>query len=392
MSSTIRLADIFRASFGEYLHRYGPLPPEHYQAANAIMNCRTEKLGAHQYECDTCHGQEVHFHSCRNRHCPRCQGYASMQWVQDRVDELLPVSYFHAVFTIPAELNPFVLRNKRVCYAIMFHAVHDTLQQLASQDKWLGALIGSISVLHTWGQTLVDHPHLHCIIPAGGLQAANARWKHCRNNFLFPVAVIQKVYRGKFMEYFKEAVKTKEIEFHGALKEYESPEKLAAVISVLYRKEWVVFIKPPFLSPQHVLQYLGRYTHRVAISERRIISCRNGRVTFSYTDYAHGSTRKTMTVSAVEFIRRFLLHILPKGFMRIRSFGLFANRGRADRLALCRKILGMAAAIIKKTAPWWQSVLSRTGKNPLLCPHCKKGMLRLVMVLWPHQRSEWLLN
>ena len=384
MSATIRLSDIFNASFGAFLHRYGPQPAEYYRAANAIMNCRTEKLGAHTYECGNCHEQEVHFHSCRNRHCPRCQGYASMQWVQDRMNELLPVCYFHAVFTVPAELNPFILRNKRICYAIMFRAVNDTLQQLAAQDKWLGALIGVIAVLHTWGQTLTDHPHLHCIIPAGGLRDDNTRWKHCRNNFLFPVAVVQKIYRGKFMEYFKEAIKKKEIEFHGVLKALEPPEKHAGIIDTLYRKEWVVYIKPPFVSPGHVLNYLGRYTHRVAISEKRIIAFKNGMVTFSYTDYAHGSERKTMTLTAVEFIRRFMLHILPKGFMRIRSFGLFANRGRTERIARCKRLLGVLhASFEEKVIPWWQSVLVRTGKNPLQCPRCKTGMLQLIMILRP---------
>ena len=388
MSTIIRIADILKAAFPEYLRRYGPLPPQHYRAVNAIINCRTETLGYHAYCCSSCNESQIHFHSCRNRHCPRCQGYASMQWVQARVGEMLPVSYFHAVFTIPAELNPFALRNKNTIYSILYRAVNDTLQQLAGQRKWLGAQIGCIAVLHTWGQTLADHPHLHCIIPAGGLQSTVGRWKHCRNNFLFPVPVIQKIYRGKFMEYFKDAIEKGDIQFHGKLKELQPQQIFNPLLDALYRKDWVVYIKPSFASPEAVLNYLGRYSHRVAISEKRILKFENGKVTFGYTDYANGNQRKTMTLSAVEFIRRFLLHVLPHRFMRIRHFGIFANRGRTARIALCRKLLGIQAQAQKVSMLWWESVLERTGIHPLLCPECGNGILELVMVISPRRR--WL--
>ena len=392
MSSIIRLADILTASFGDYLNKYGPLPLGHYRAVNAIMKCRTEALGHHQYECENCHESQTHFHSCRNRHCPRCQGYASMQWVQSRVNEMLPVSYFHAVFTVPSELNPFVLRNKKVMYSMLFSAVKNTLLQLASQEKWLGARIGFTAVLHTWGQALMDHPHLHCIIPAGGLRNKDGRWKHCKNDFFAPVAVMQQVYRGKFMELFRLAVSRQEIKFHGILQEYEILGKLEELTGSLYRKTWVVYIKPSFASPQGVLSYLGNYTHRIAISEKRILSFQGGKVTFAYTDYRDESKRKTMTLTAVEFIRRFLLHVLPAGFMRIRHFGLFSNRDRTEHINLCRKLLGEYVIAAKDALiSWWEQIIERNGKNPLICPVCDKGLLKLISV-YPVRRGVQMVT
>ncbi|MDG5816157.1 IS91 family transposase [Chitinispirillales bacterium ANBcel5] len=388
MKTTIKLADIFSASLQDYIHKYGKLPLEHSKAVNAIMNCRTETMGYHQYECESCHEPQTHFHSCRNRHCPHCQGYSAMQWVQARVEEMLPVSYFHAVFTVPSELNPFVLRNKKVMYSLLFRAVKDTLNQLAAQEKWLGAKIGFIAVLHTWGQKLTDHPHLHCIIPAGGLRLKDNRWKHCRNNFFVHIEVIKQVYRGKFIEYFKHAVATGVIKYYGVLEEYTHKHKLNDLISLLYRKEWVVYIKPSFASPKAVLNYLGNYTHRIAISEKRILSFKDGKVTFTYTDYRNDCKRKVMTLSAVEFIRRLLLHILPSGFMRIRHFGLFANRDRTEHINLCRKLLGEYALAAKETLTcWWEQILQRTGKHPLICSKCNAGLLQLVFIMPPGRRS-----
>ena len=311
-----------------------------------------------------------------------------MQWVAARVEEMLPVNYFHAVFTVPSELNPFLLRNKRVMYSLLFRAVKDTLNQLAAQEKWLGARIGFTAVLHTWGQNLMDHPHLHCIIPAGGLRLKDNRWKHCRNDFFAHVDVIKKMYRGKFMEYFKQAVAAGEIKYHGVLEEFTDKDKLHGLVSLLYRKEWVVYIKPSFASPKAVLNYLGNYTHRIAISEKRILSFKDGKVTFAYTDYRNDCKRKVMTLSAVEFIRRFLLHILPGGFMRIRHFGLFANRDRREHINLCRKLLGEYAVAAKETlCSWWEQILERTGKNPLICQRCDSGLLKLVFVMPPGRRD-----
>jgi hypothetical protein len=382
----IRIADIFKKALPAYLQRYGTLPAGHFRAINAILACRTDRLGAHHYECDSCHEPQQHFHSCRNRHCPRCQSYAALLWVQARINEMLPVPYFHIVFTIPAELNPFALRNKRPVYNILYRAANDTLQQLSLQDKWLGARIGCIAVLHTWGQNLNDHPHLHCIIPAGGLRTKDLRWKHCRSNFFAPVAVLQQVYKGKFMEYFRNAIAENEIGFHGRLSEWEHTEKRAALIDTLYRKNWVVYLKPSFASPEAVIKYLGRYTHRVAIGEHRIVAFDGTNVTFTYIDYAHGNARKTMTLTAVEFIRRFLMHILPHGFMRIRHFGLFANRKRTETLKRCREMLGVTAATSNDKLAWWVAIHKKTGKNPLQCPVCKNGLLRLVEIILPKRR------
>jgi hypothetical protein len=387
----IRLAAIFRTSFEEYLQKYGPLPPEHYRVANAIMACQTEQLGAHQYQCQSCKETQTHYHSCRNRHCPHCQGYKSMQWVQSRTDELLAVNYFHAVFTIPSELNSFALRNKKVLYSILYRSVNETLQQLAADQKWLGAQIGFIAVLHTWGQNLQDHPHLHCIVPAGGLRLKDHQWKHCKNDFLIPVDVIKKMYRGKFMDYFMQAINKKEIQFCGTLSCYENPATLNQLKELLYEKTWVVYIKPSFASPQAVLNYLGNYTHRVALSEKRIYSFKEGKVSFFYKDYADQNSEKLMILPAVEFIRRFLLHVLPKGFMRIRSFGLLANKNRQERLNNCRKQLGQYAIVHRdKNEAWWEQILERTGKNPLICPECENGLLSLLMILPPRRCDELL--
>lgn len=386
MNPRVRLADIFKASFHDYINTYGKLPAEHYAVVNAIMNCRTEKLGSHQYQCGTCSEQQIHFHSCRNRHCPQCQGYASMQWVQSRVEEMLPVSYFHAVFTIPFELNAFALRNKESMYSILFRSVNETLQQLATQARWLGASIGCIAVLHTWGQNLQDHPHLHCIIPAGGVRLKDGTWKHCRKDFFIPVKVLQQVYRGKFMEYFKQGIKAGTILLHGKLQKFSSADTLQSLYDALYQKNWVVYIKPSFASPKAVLNYLGNYTHRIAISEKRILSFKDHKVTFSYTDYSDNNQKKIMVLDAVEFIRRFLLHVLPYRFTRIRHFGFFSNRDRTAHINQCRKQLGdYAIQRHKDLLSWWEQILERTGRNPLICPVCKNGLLKLIMI--HHRRS-----
>jgi hypothetical protein len=382
----IRIADILQKALPRYLRRYGTLPAEYFRVINAILACRTERLGARHYECENCHQPQQHFHSCRNRHCPRCQSYAALQWVQARVREMLPVPYFHIVFTIPSELNPFALRNKRSMYSILYRAANDTLRQLALQDKWLGASIGCIAVLHTWGQNLNDHPHLHCIIPAGGMRTKDRQWKHCRHNFFAPVTVLQQVYKGKFMEYFKSAIAEKEIAFHGRLRQWDNTDKCSALIDMLYRKTWVVYVKPSFVSPQAVIKYLGRYTHRVAISEHRIIAFDGNTVTFTYTDYAHDNARKTMTLPDVEFIRRFLMHILPYRFMRIRHFGIFANHGRTERIQRCREMLAVTDIVNREKSPWWETILKHTGKHPLRCPVCKTGILQLVAIVLPRKR------
>lgn len=266
----LELADIFKIVFSYFCKITGPLPKEYYAIANAIMSCRTSQLGGHIYRCEKCGHEKISYNSCRNRHCPSCQAHARAQWVQRRLNEILPVPYFHVVFTIPSQLNPFALRNKEAFYNILFKAASQSLNELALDDKGLGAELGFITILHTWGQNLLDHPHLHCIVPGGGLD--DDRWITCRNkNFLFPVKVLSKLFRGKFLVFFKKAVNSQEILFHGNLKCYgENPKHFRSFVDQLYKTNWVVYAKPPFGGPEAVVKYLGRYTHRIAIANSRL--------------------------------------------------------------------------------------------------------------------------
>ena len=331
------VGDIFNLFFDQYAKQFGPLPKHHYAAANAIMNCRTPKLGGHSYKCSSCSREMTLYNSCRNRHCPLCQGAARAKWVNKRMKEALPVHYFHVVFTIPHQLNGIALRNKKVFYNLMFKAVSQTLLSLAGDPKRLGGETGFTLVLHTWGQNLMDHPHIHCIIPGGAFMEKENGWKMCKEDFLFPVEVVKKLFRGKFMDYFMKAVK------NGSIKPFfTAKEDLCSfddLLKTLYKKKWVVSIRKPFQSPLKLLKYLSRYTHRVAISNSRIIKVENGKVTFLYKDYADHGKQKTMTVTAVEFIRRFMLHIFPDGFMHIRQYGFLSNRGKKKILSRIRDIL-----------------------------------------------------
>jgi len=383
MTSTT-IADIFRVGYSDYVKKYGPQPLDVLKAVGAITSCRTEVMGGHRYQCDRC-GSEMTLHnSCRNRNCPQCQAKDRICWVHDRIGELLPVGYFHAVFTVPDLLNQFALRNKKVFYRIMFRAVRETLLTLAKDDKRLGALVGFVAVLHTWGQTLFDHPHVHVIIPGGGL-ATKGKWKACRKKFLFPVAVVRTMFRGKLMDYFLQAVKSGDIQLHGVLQRFENRHAFRELKDTLYRKNWVVYIKEPFASPQAVVKYLGQYTHRIAISNHRIISFKNGMVTFSWKDYADNYRRKTMTLSCVEFIRRFLLHVVPKGFMRIRHYGFLANRNRKTKLAQCRIFFRKSPPVKKngKRTSWIEAFKALHGYDPRRCRECKLGIMEIVMVISP---------
>lgn len=381
---TSTIADIIKQGLPAYQQQYGALNADACKAVAAIVKCRTPLMGGHRYECERC-GHELRlFNSCRNRHCPTCQTTARLQWVSDRIDDLLPVGYFHAVFTIPQELNPFALRNRAALYSMLFRAVKETLLELASDPKRLGAQIGIIMVLHTWGQNVLDHPHIHCIIPGGGLDSDTDRWKAGPCGFLFPIAIMQKLYRGIFMDYFVKAVSTGGIVLHGQLQEYKDAGRLQKLKNILYNKRWVVYIKPPFASPQAVIKYLGQYTHRVAISNKRIINVESGMVTFSYKDYADGNKQKAMRVTAVEFVRRFLLHIVPTGFVRIRHYGILANCNRKTKLARCRKIFHKKPPTNRKNQRagrlWSDIVKELTGRDLNRCPCCG-GRLSLVAVL-----------
>ena len=336
--NSLEVAEVLARGLEAYTERYGSLPPKHWQVVNSLLRCRTFALGTHTYRCDDCDFEKHLYHSCGDRHCPKCQGLARLKWVQKRMEELLPVNYFHAVFTIPSELNPFALRNKEVFYGLLQRCVADTLLELARDPKRLGTNIGFISVLHTWGQNMLDHPHVHCIIPAGGLKDGK-EWIGCKGEFLFPFEVMAKLFKGKLLSAFQSAVEKGAILFHGQLKLYAQASYWRAFLKALYDKRWSTYCKPPFAKAEQVLKYLGGYTHRIAISNHRITAIDESTVTFRWRNYACGGKTKLMTLKHVEFIRRFLLHVLPKGFQRIRYYGFLANCKRRQALTRCFELL-----------------------------------------------------
>src|SRR5271157_4428711 len=340
----LEVADLIRAAgpdFIERSHRW--LTSRHRKVLTAIERCRTSALGGHVDECSRCGHRVISYNSCRNRHCPKCQGNARERWLADRQRELLPTRYAHVVFTLPHLLAPLALQNKKIIYGLLFRTSAETLLEIARDPKHLGADIGFFSVLHTWNQKLQLHPHVHCVVPAGGLSADHTHWIKTRYAFFLPVKVLSRVFRGKFVAALKRAFRDGRLRFHGDLAPLAQPKTFSAWLRPLFRKDWVVYSKRPFGGPQHVLRYLGRYTHRVAISNHRLISFADGKVTFRWRDSAHNNEQKLMTLVLDEFLRRFLLHLLPDGFVRIRNFGFQANRKRATNLPLCFQLLGAAA-------------------------------------------------
>jgi len=325
------VADIIRAHGNSFVERNRSwLTWLHLRVLFAIEHCRTAALGEHLDRCRQCGYEATSFNSCRSRHCPKCQTNARNQWLADRDKELLPVNYVHVVFTIPHELAWLALQNKKIIYDLLFRSSAATLLEIAADPKHLGAEIGFLSVLHTWGQNLQIHPHIHCVIPSGGLSPDRQRWVHPRYAFFLPVKVLSHVFRGKFIAGLKRAFHTGELLFPGRMKLFAQQKAFHAFLRLLFRKDWVAYAKRPFGGPEHVLHYLARYTHRVAISNHRIVNFADGKVTFRWKDYAHKSKQRLMTVTAEEFLRRFLLHSLPRGFVRIRFCGFLANRRRGE--------------------------------------------------------------
>lgn len=368
----LEVADIFRAAGKDFIEKSRRwLTWQHLKVLRAIEHCRTAALGGHVDSCSQCGYRAISFNSCRNRHCPKCQINARDQWLQARANELLPVPYFHVVFTLPHELSALALQNKRVLYELLFRASADTLLEIAGDTKHLGAHIGFLSVLHTWGQNLLHHPHVHCVVPAGGLALERSSWKQtCRPNFLLPVRVLSRVFRGKFREGLKVAFQQHKLVFCGSLQSLSDPNEFRRFLNQLCRKDWVVYAKPPFGGPEHVLHYLARYTHRIAISNRRLLSFNGKEVTFRWKDYAHGNKKRKMTLPADEFLRRFLLHVLPAGFVRIRHFGFLANRHRTSLIALCRMLIGE-----EQLLPECKAASKVHVKTNWSCPHCSSTML-----------------
>lgn len=350
----------------------------------AIEACRTADLGGHVDECDHCGAKTVSYNSCRNRHCPKCQFLKKERWIAAREKDLLPIPYFHVVFTIPDDLNPLVLRNQQILYDLLFKAASETLTELAADPKHLGAEIGFVLILHTWGQNLLDHPHIHCIVTGGGVSRGGRNWRSCRNSFFLPVRALSKLFRGKFLAHLKRLRADNRLRYPGAIGHLAEDAAFNGLISDLYGKDWIVYAKPPFDGTRGVLEYLGRYTHRIAISNHRIVMMENDRVSFRWRDYAGGNRVKIMTVDAAEFIRRFLLHVLPDRFVKIRHYGLLGNRCRREKLAACRQLLACAHNEPEKGTETWQDALLRlTGVDVTRCPVCKEGRMRTREVLRP---------
>jgi hypothetical protein len=340
----LEVADLVRAAGDAFIERNRHwLRWKHSKVLLAIRRCRTAALGGHLDECTRCgHRAPISYNSCRDRHCPKCQTAARDRWIAARRRELLPTRYLHVVFTLPGRLAPLVLQNKKVLYGLLFRTSAETLLEVARDPKHLGAEIGFFSVLHTWSQKLNIHPHVHCVVPAGGLSPDHTRWVRSRDNYFLPKQVLREIFRGKFVDALKRAFQNGQLRFEGDLKLLAQPKIFAAWLRPLFRQDWVVYLKRPFGGPEYVLHYLGRYTHRVAISNHRLVSLTDGQVTFRWRDSAHHNEQKLLSLSVDEFLRRFLLHILPKGFVRIRNFGFLANRKRATLLPRCFQLLKSA--------------------------------------------------
>ena len=338
---TCEVADILRAAGARFIERSkSHLAWPLLKVMRAIERCRTAALGGHRDYCLGCgHDLGLSYNSCRNRHCPKCQTHARNQWIAARTRDLVPLGYFHVVFTVPQQLSALMLQNKRLLYSLLFRASAETMLEMAADPAHLGAEIGFFSILHTWGQTLQHHPHIHCVVPQGGFSADRTRWIHPKYRFFLPVAALSEVFRGKFVDALEDLYRRHKLALHGGLQSLAEPRAFARYVQTLHHHKWVVYAKKPFGGPEHVLHYLGRYTHRVAISNHRLLSFEDGKVAFRWKDYAHGNKKRKMILEAHEFIRRFLLHVLPRGFVRIRHFGWLSNRSRTELVARCRALL-----------------------------------------------------
>jgi hypothetical protein len=378
----LEVADVVRAHRDHLVAaRGGRLSGAERRVLDDIAACRTAARGGHVERCDQCGHQRISYNSCRNRHCPKCQETARADWTAEREKEVLPVEYFHVVFTIPHELAGIALQNKKVVYDILFKASAETLCSIARDPTHLGAEIGVLSVLHTWGQTLEHHPHIHCLVPGGGLSEDGTRWIACRPGFFLPVRVLSRLFRGKFLHHLRSAFERGDLDFHGRLAALGDRAAFRSLLATAFAKKWRVYARPPFGRPELVLRYLARYTHRVAISNARLIALRDGRVTFSWKDYRKQGRSRHMTLSAVQFLRRFLLHLLPKGFVRVRTYGLLANRHRVAKLAQCRWAIAQAGAEAVESPV---DIEPAAADNKLAqCPACHHGRMTCVLVLLP---------
>jgi hypothetical protein len=381
-TSRIELADIVRAHGAAY-QRAHPLCRAQRRALRAIARCRTAALGGHRAVCTACGAERITYNSCRNRHCPKCQRVATERWLSARRGEVLPIPYFHVVFTLPHALNPLAQSHPRLIYRLLFQAAASTLTRFGRDPRHLGGDLGVTAVLHTWGQTLTQHVHVHCVVTGGALAPGGTRWIPARPGFLFPVRALAKVFRGRYLAGLRRAFDRGELHCTGRLAALAEAAGFAAWVDELREQAWVVYCKPPFAGPEHVLAYLGRYTHRVALSNDRLLAVLDGRVRFRWRDYADGDRLKVMELEVDEFLRRFLLHVVPDGFVRIRHFGLLANRRRAAALAQCRVLLTQPPPSVELPETVRDLMLRVTGIDIERCPVCQQGLLRQVERLVP---------
>ncbi len=383
-------------SVGDIIRRYGDnyrythsLCPEQNKALDAIASCRTATLGGHLYRCDHCGAEIPIYNSCNNRHCPTCQTIARLRWIEARQADLLPIPYFHIVFTLPHELNPLAQGNPALLYTLLFHAAAETLKAFGRDPKHLGAELGIVMVLHTWGQNLGQHIHVHCIVSGGGLTRDGERWVPCKTNpkskkvFLFPVKALSRVFRRNYLDELRTAFEHGKLHYAGSTTPLAKRTHFATFIKALKAKEWVVYAKRPFAGPEQVIRYLSAYTHRVAIGNHRLRSIDNNRVRFLYKDYADDAKKKVMTLTADEFIRRFLLHILPSRFMRLRYYGFLGNRYRRDKIARCRELLRAQAPKPREPESPVELLKRLADIDITLCPVCGKGHLQLIGNILP---------
>jgi hypothetical protein len=388
------VADIFRRYGGDYRQQHaGSLSVAQRRVMTAIEVCRTAVLGGHLERCDRCAHERNAYNSCANRHCPKCQSLARAEWLEKRRSELLNTQYFHVVFTVPEQIAPIAYQNKKMVYGMLFRATAEALRTIAADPKHLGAEIGFFAVLHSWGSNLLHHPHLHCVVPGGGLSPDETRWISCRSGFFLPVRVLSRLFRRLFLEYLIKAFDAGKLQFFSSLQPLHDRRAFLRYLATTRATEWVVYAKRPFAGPDQVLDYVGRYTHRVAISNNRLLDIDHGEITFRYKDYRHDGEQKKMTLDADEFIRRFLLHVLPDGFQRIRYYGFLGNRYREEKLSRCRQLLGMPAdpPHTEESKDYRERYEELTGCSLRECPFCHQGRMVTVAILLPSPDRQTLI-
>ena len=385
------VADVFRRYGDDYRQQHGAsLCVAQRRVMHAIEVCRTAVLGGHLERCDQCGHERNAYNSCADRHCPKCQSLARAEWLENRRSELLNTQYFHVVFTLPEQIAPIAYQNKKVVYGILFRATAETLRTIAADPQHLGAEIGFFAVLHSWGSNLLYHPHLHCVVAGGGLSPDGTQWISCRPRFFLPVRVLSRLFRRLFLEYLIKAFDTGKLQFFSSLEPLRERRAFLRHLAPTRATKWVVYAKRPFAGPEQVLDYVGRYTHRVAISNNRLLDIDHGTITFRFKDYRHDGQQKTMTLDAEEFIRRFLLHVLPDGFQRIRYYGFLGNRYREEKLARCRQLLGMPACppTSEESQDYRDRYEELTGCSLRECPVCHQGCMVTIAILLPSPERQ----